>query len=262
MEVPSHTMGSRTVDPQSIRNVTLVGEPADTTRVVRRLLRRGATTVVHRGAGAHTIRVAELSSHAPVPRLERSLRVADGVIVVLDAAVPSTPRLETILRMADDHQVARLCLVTALDHPDADFGRCVHAIAATRGAQPLPLHLPLGRGPGFEGILDLVEMWAFETMAADFFGDRWPIAEQWYRDLVAAVSPDDGADSPAGAGSRRLPPELLRDHIRRVTRLGEGVPVLCDAARNGDDIAALLDAVVDYLPSPMLVCQPEHALDY
>lgn len=261
-------MGTRAVDPQSIRNVTIVGEPAETTRVVRRLLRvHGATpaaTMVHQvpGRGEYTIRVAELSSHAPIAELERAIRVADGAIVVLNAATARAPRFETILRVADDHQVARLCLVTGLDHPAADFDRCVRAIAETRGARPLPLHLPLGAGPGFDGVIDLVPMWALEPMAAEFYGSRWQLAEQWYRYLVTAVTDQDGEAPDGGPGPRKIPADQLHDRIRSVTRIGEAVPVLCDAARHGGDNAALLDAIVRYLPSPMLVCQPEHALDY
>jgi elongation factor G len=261
-------MGIRAVDPQSIRNVTIVGEPAETTRVVRRLLRdhagTPAATVVHRvpGRGEHTIRVAELSSHAPLADLERTIRVADGAVVVLNAATARASRFETILRVADDHQVARLCLVTGLDHPAADFDRCVRAITETRGARPLTLHLPLGAGAGFDGVIDLVPMWALEPMAAEFYGSRWQLAEQWYRDLVAVVT-DKGHEVPDGGGApRKIAPEQLHDRIRSVTRIGEAVPVLCDAARHGGDNAALLDAIVRYLPSPMFVCQPEHVLDY
>lgn len=131
-------MGIRGVDPQSIRNVTIAGEPAETTGVVRRLFRgcagTGAAAALHRvGRVDHTIRVAELSSYAPIADLERAIRVADGVIVILNAAVANAPRLETILRVADDHQVARLCLVIGLDHPGADFDRCLRAIADARG---------------------------------------------------------------------------------------------------------------------------------
>ncbi|MGW5381741.1 GTP-binding protein [Nocardia sp. NPDC003963] len=259
-------MGTRAVDPQSIRNVTLAGEPADTTRIVRRLPHpgTGSGAAVHRMTGRtdHTIRVTELSSHAPIAELERSIRVAEGLIVVLNAAVPRAPRLETILRMADDHQVARMCLVTGLDHPAADLDHCLRAIADTRGARPLALHLPLGTGAGFDGVIDLVPMWDLEPMATEFYGSRWKVAEQWYRDLAAAVTEQHETDPGAGHGPRKIPPEQLHDRIRRVTRIGEAVPVLCDAARYSDDIAPLLDAIVRYLPSPMLVCQPEHALDY
>ncbi len=259
-------MGTKAIDPQSIRNVTIIGDPDETTRVVHRLCRRFARTAatVHWVTGRvdHTIHIAELSSQAPIADLERSVRVADGVIAVVSAAMERTPRLETILRLADDHQVARLCLVTGLGHPAADFDRCVRTIAETRGAVPLTLQIPIGIGTEFEGVIDLVPMWALEPMAAEFYGSHWKVAEQWYRNLVATVMEQDAADSGAILGLRQIPPEHLHERIRCLTRIGDAVPVLCDAATWSDDIAPLLDAIVRYLPSPMHVCQPEHALDY
>ncbi|WP_433759757.1 GTP-binding protein [Nocardia sp. CA-135398] len=257
-------MGTKAIYPQSIRNVTIIGDPDETTRVVHRLFHRFAGSgsgTVHWVTGRvdHTIHIAELSSHAPIAELERSIRVADGVIAVVNTAVRSTPRLETILRVADDHQVARLCLMTGLDHPAADFDRCVHTIAETRGAVPLTLQIPIGIGTDFEGVIDLVPMWALEPMAAEFYGSHWKVAEQWYRKLVATVMEQDAADS---LGLRVIPPEQLHERIRCRTRIGDAVPVLCDAAPWSDDIAPLLDAIVRYLPSPLHVCQPEHALDH
>ncbi|MEV6136745.1 GTP-binding protein [Nocardia sp. NPDC051990] len=263
-------MGTKAIDPQSIRNVTIIGDPDETTRVVHRLFRRFAGTgssaaaTVHWVTGCvdHTIHIAELSSDAPIAELERSIRVADGMIAVVSAAVQSTPRLGTILRLADDHQVARLCLVTGLDHRAADFDRCVRTITETRGAVPLTLQIPIGIGTEFEGVIDLVPMWALEPMAVEFYGSHWKVAEQWYRNLVATVIERDAADTDAALGLREIAPEQLHERIRGLTRLGDVVPVLCDAAPWSDDIAPLLDAVVRYLPSPMHVCQPEHALDY
>ncbi|WP_433630545.1 GTP-binding protein [Nocardia sp. CA-120079] len=264
-------MGTKAIDPQSIRNVTIIGDPDETKRVVHRLFRRfagtgsGAAATVHWVTGRvdHTIHNAELSSHAPIADLERSIRVADGVIAVVNAAVRSTPRLGTILRLADDHQVARLSLVTGLDHAAADFDRCVRTITETRGAVPLALQIPIGIGTDFEGVIDLVPMWALEPMAVEFYGSHWKVAEQWYRNLVATVMDRDAADLDAVLGLREIPPpEQLHERIRCLTRIGDVVPVLCDAAPWSDDIAPLLDAIVRYLPSPMHVCQPEHALDY
>ncbi|RDI44919.1 hypothetical protein [Nocardia mexicana] len=258
-------MGTETIDPQSIRNVTIIGDPDETTGVAHRLLRfagpgSGAATTVRWATGRvdHTIRIAELSTHAPLADLQRRIRVADGVIAVANAAVPSAP-LATTLRVADDHQVARMCLVTGLDQPAADFDRCVRAIADTRGAVPLTLQLPLGTGPEFGDVIDLLTMWALEPMAEQFYGNRWQDAERRYRELVAAVTEDPAASN---LEPRAIPPEQLHHRIRRLTHLGEAVPVLCDATPTRDDVAPLLDAIVRYLPSPMHVCQPEHALDY
>ncbi|MGW0252338.1 GTP-binding protein [Nocardia goodfellowii] len=238
-------MGTEAVEPLAIRNVILIGDADGVAGLAHRLRRLsgspGTSIRWLTDRVEHTLRVAEVSSRSP----ERSIRVAEGVIAVVDATVGSTPRLEAMLRAADDYQVARLCLITGLDRPGADFDRCVRAIAAIRGAVPLPVQLPLGVGAGFEGVLDLVRP------VAETPGGPRRIAAQRHRDLVHTVSGRAAAMSPG----------RLRHGIRQLTRLGEVVPILCCAAPGVDDLAPLLDAVVRYLPSPMEVCQPEHALD-
>ncbi|MFI7193571.1 hypothetical protein ACIBQ0_27895 [Nocardia nova] len=261
-------MGVKIIDPQSIRNVTIVGEPEETTALIGRLRRRptahgsrSAVTVEWvTDRAEHTVRITELSSHAPIAELERAIRTADGVVVPMNAAATSAPRLEAILRVADDHQVARLCLVRGLDRHAADFGHCVRTVAATRGAVPVTLQMPLGIGAEFEGLIDLVPMWELEPMATEFFGSHWPAAVQRYHELVDTVLAQDTARSRL-PGTGKMPPRQLHDRIRHLTRIGDVVPVLCDASPHSDDITALLDAMVRYLPSPMHVCQPEHALD-
>ncbi|MFF0613433.1 GTP-binding protein [Nocardia tengchongensis] len=257
-------MATKAIDPQSIRNVTLIGDPADTTRLLHRL---------HHGSGHpgpqlhwstdradHTIRVAELSSHAPIPALQRAIRVADSVITVVDAAGANAPRLETILQIADDHQVARLCLIEGLDHPAANFPRCLRTIADIRGATPLTLQLPLGTGPTFEGVIDLLPMWALEPLAAEIYGPHWQSAERGFDLLVKTLMPQTPGDPTPSL--RDIPLDTLHHRIRALTRIGDIVPILCGAASRSNDIAPLLDAIARYLPSPMDVCQPEHALDY
>ncbi|WP_308166862.1 GTP-binding protein [Nocardia albiluteola] len=255
------TMGAEVIEPQSIRNVTIVGEPGETAGVLGRLRRRfgiaGYPAISWlTGREPHTIRIAELSSRAPGPDLERSIRLADGLIAVVPAAAPSTPRLETVLRVADDHQVARLCLVTGLDRPGADFDRAVRTIADTRGAAPLTLQIPLGLGAAGEGVADLLATGALGPLAAEIYGPHWQLAQQRYHALAAAVLERDD-HHPATERPHEVPPAHLRRRIRDLTRLGDVVPVLC-----GTDLTPLLDAIVRYLPSPLDVCQPEHALDY
>ncbi|MFE5480478.1 GTP-binding protein [Nocardia sp. NPDC056541] len=249
-------MGTKAIDPQSIRNVTIIGDAEETARVVHRLRRCFGDTenTVYWSMNSieHTIRVTELSSDALIADLERSIRVADGVIVVVNAAAHATPRLETMLRVADDHQVARLCLVGGLDQPTADFDRCVRTIADARGAVPLALQVPVGAGVGFD-VIDLVSLPALERAATETLGSRRQLAERWYRELRATLT-EHRADS--------LTVGDLHTRIRRRTRSGDIVPILCATPLASDDIAPLLDAVVRYLPSPLYVCQPEHALDY
>ncbi|MFC9995919.1 GTP-binding protein [Nocardia sp. NPDC127526] len=262
-------MGTKAIDPQSIRNVTLLGDPAGTARLIRRL-RHGsaepgpgsaATVTWSANQVEHTIRLAELPSDTPIAGLERSIRVADSVIAVVNAAAHGTPRLETMLRVADDHQVARLCLITGLDHPDADFDRCVGAIAAVRGAVPLPLHMPLGLGAEFEGVVDLISMWGLESLAAEIYGNHWQVAEQCYQALVKTLI-EQGSSDPNVFDSREITLGRLHHRIRYLTRIGDIVPVLCSAPPGSNDIAPLLDAIIRYLPSPLDSCQPEAALDY
>lgn len=246
-------MGTKAIDPQSIRNATLIGDPGETTRLAHAIQR--AT-----GRIDHTIRIAELSSAAPTATLERSIRVADGVIILGNTTGRHTARLETILRTADDHQVARLCLLTGTSDLTADFTRCLHAITETRGAVPLPLQIPLGTGTEFEGIIDLLSMWALEPAVIDFYSRHWKLAEHHYRELVETVLDQDPAAANTFRNLREIPLEQLHHRIRHLTRLGEVVPILC-SPHTGDP-TPLLDAIVRYLPSPMDVCQPEHALDY
>lgn len=253
-------MATKAIDPQSIRNVTLIGDPADTTRLLHRLhgsAHPGPELRWSADRAEHTIRLAEVSSHAPIPILQRAIRVADSVIAVVNAAETNAPRLETILQIADDHQVARLCLVTSLDHPAANFPRCLRTIADTRGAVPLTLQLPLSTGPAFEGVIDLLPLWALEPLAAEIYGPHWKSAEHGYRALVHTLT-EDTTDSPPS----EITLDQLHHRIRALTRLGDVIPILCSAAPRSNDTAPLLDAIVRYLPSPLDVCQPEHALDY
>ncbi|GAB4587778.1 GTP-binding protein [Nocardia sp. IFM 10818] len=262
-------MGTKAIDPQSIRNVTLIGDPAETTRLIHRIQHSsgkpgsGSAATVTWSANhvEHTIRLSELPSRTPIAGLERSIRVADSVIAVVNAATHGIPRLETMLRIADDHQVARLCLITGLDHPDADFDRCVGAISAVRGAVPLTLHNPLGLGADFEGVIDLIAMWGLEPLAAEIYGSHWQIAEQRYRTLVKNLV-EQGSSDPTACGSREITLAQLHGRIRYLTRIGDIVPVLCSASPTSNDMAPFLDAIVRYLPSPMDICQPEAALDY
>ncbi|MGW5574465.1 GTP-binding protein [Nocardia thailandica] len=254
-------MGAAAIDPRTICNVTLVGDPDETGRLRRRLCggRAGPGPIRWSVDGVeHTIHLAELSARVPSADLERAIRVADGVVTLAHAASRHEPRLEAILRMADDHQVARLCLVTDIDRAAADVDRCVRTIAGIRGAVPLLLHSPMGVGAEFAGVIDLIGMWALAPLAAEFFGGHWPVAERRYRDLVDAVCEQDGIAAP---GPRELSAADLSDRVRRLTHLGEAAPVLCDPAPASDDVAPILDAVVRYLPSPLHVCQPEHTLD-
>ncbi|WP_235204562.1 GTP-binding protein [Nocardia otitidiscaviarum] len=259
-------MGTKAIDPQAIRNVTVMGHPDETARVVHRLSRHldkvgAGTPVAFRWTADgvdHTIRLAELSSHTPIPGMERAIRLADGVVAVVNAASNRPARLETMLRVADDHQIARLCLVIGLDQPGADFDRCVRAVADTRGAAPLPLQMPIGIDTEFAGAIDLVAMVTYEAADREPHEVQAVLAEQKRHRLLATV-----LGRPALPNPRTVSTERVHHLIRYRTRIGDVVPMLCSVApRRIDDVAPLLDALVRYLPSPMDVCQPTHVLDY
>lgn len=258
-------MDRKAIDPQSIRNVTMVGDPAETARIGHRLCGgAGETGTFHwvKHGVEYAIHLTELSPAAPPTQLQRVIRTAEGVIAIIDAGARRNTRLDTVLRIADDHQVARLCLITGLDHPAADFDHCLRALAGIRGAVPVALQLPIGAGPEFAGVIDLLGMWALEPMGVEFYGDHWALAQRSYSDLVATVLESEAGDTGSGspAADRRASTRLPA-RVRRRTHLGDLVPVLCDGSPWSDDITALLDAVVGYLPSPLEVCQPEHVLD-
>ncbi|WP_306359077.1 GTP-binding protein [Nocardia sp. CC227C] len=257
-------MGTEAIDPQAIRNITIMGHPDETARVVHRLFRHlGKVGPLGgfrwRADGVdHTIRLTELSSHTPIPDRERAIRLADGVVAVVNAASDRPARLETMLRVADDHQVARLCLVTGLDQPGADFDRCVRAVADTRGAAPLTLHMPIGIDTEFAGAIDLVSMAVYEPTDLEPHGIHAVLAEQRRRRLLTTV-----LGRPTLPDPRTVSAERVHHLIRYRTRIGDVVPILCSVApRRVDDVAPLLNALVRYLPSPMDVCQPAHVLDY
>ena len=176
----------------------------------------------------------------------RALAAADGAVALIDAATGVEPQLEALWRLADEKGLARLVFVNKMDRADADFSGAVAAIAARLGARPLVLALPLGSGEGFTGLIDLVGMrvlsWKAMPFGAAFTeeavpADRLAEAEAARAALVAAVAP-------AGEGLAALVAAI------RAAVMNGAVAVLAGSAFRNRGIQPLLDAVVDYLPSP------------
>jgi len=119
------------------------------------------------------------------------------------------------------------------------------------------LQIPLGLGAAFEGVIDLLPTWALGPVAAEIYGRHWALAQEQCLALTATVMQRDATHPYAGQNPREVSLDHLHGRIRDLTRIGDVVPILCRA-----DITTLLDAIVRYLPSPLDVCQPEHALDY
>ena len=191
--------------------------------------------------------------------VERSLRVLDGAVALLDANAGVEPQTETVWRQADKYRVPRIIFVNKMDKIGADFSRCIEMIESRLGARPLVLQLPVGAESDFVGVVDLVSMkswiWKEESLGA-----RWDVADipddlkdaaasAREKMVEAAVEIDEAAMEAYLEGNE--PDEAtLRALIRSATIDNKFVPVLCGSAFKNKGVQPLLDAVVDYLPSP------------
>ena len=191
--------------------------------------------------------------------VERSLRVLDGAVAVFDAVAGVEPQSETVWRQADRYEVPRICFVNKMDRIGADFFQCVDMIKERLGAVPLVLQLPVGVSGDYEGVLDLITMeeiiWAQEDLGAKY--ERRPVRDalkqealKWRTQLVEnAVEMDDEAMEAYLQGEE--PSEkTLKMCVRRGTLKQAFTPVLNGSAFKNKGVQTLLDAVVDYLPSP------------
>ncbi len=216
-----------------------------------------ATTCFWRG---HRINIIDTPGHVDFTiEVERSLKVLDGAVAVFDSVAGVEPQSETVWRQADKYAVPRICFVNKMDRVGADFFRCVDMIADRLGATPLVLQFPVGIEAGYAGILDLVKMkavvWKQEGLGAEFNEEAVPAAladqaAQYRARLIeTAVEQDDGALE-AYLEGKEPDQATLKRCIRRGTVAGAFVPVLNGAAFKNKGVQPLLDAVVDYLPSP------------
>ena len=202
--------------------------------------------------------------------VERSLRVLDGAVAVFDSVAGVEPQSETVWRQADKYEVPRICFVNKMDRTGADFFRTVEMIVDRLGASPLVTQLPIGSEDSFVGVIDLVKMraviWKDESLGAEFeYTDIPPdLADQVseYRETLVemAVEQDDGAMEAYLEGDEPSEEKLL-DCIRRGTVEGAFVPVLLGSAFKNKGVQPLLDAVVDFLPSPVDVPAVKGLLD-
>ena len=216
-----------------------------------------ATTCFWRG---HRINIIDTPGHVDFTiEVERSLRVLDGAVAVFDSVAGVEPQSETVWRQADNYAIPRICFVNKMDRVGADFFRCVDMMADRLGATPLVVQLPVGVETGYAGILDLVKMkaviWKEEALGAEYAEEEVPadLADQaaQYRSrlIETAVERDDDALEAYLEGKE--PDEAtLKRCIRQGTIGGAFVPVLNGAAFKNKGVQPLLDAVVDYLPSP------------
>jgi len=208
----------------------------------------------------HRINIIDTPGHVDFTiEVERSLRVLDGAVAVFDSVAGVEPQSETVWRQADKYGVPRICFVNKMDRIGADFFRCVEMIKDRLGAKPLVISLPIGSESDYKGIVDLVRMkalvWRDETLGAKF--DEVDIPAEYadqaatYRAALVegAVELDDAALE-AYLGGTEPSAEVLKACIRKGAVGGLFVPVLNGSSFKNKGVQPLLDAVVDYLPSP------------
>ena len=209
----------------------------------------------------HQINIIDTPGHVDFTiEVERSLRVLDGAVAVFDSVAGVEPQSETVWRQADKYEVPRICFVNKMDRIGADFYRCVEMIVDRLGAVPLVTQLPIGSESDFVGVVDLISMkairWLDESLGAEFEvvdlpDDLLSKATEYRASLVElAVEQDEGALEAYLDGDEPSV-ETLKKCIRIGTLASNFVPVLCGSAFKNKGVQPLLDAVVDYLPSPL-----------
>ena len=192
--------------------------------------------------------------------VERSLRVLDGAVAVFDGVAGVEPQTETVWRQADRYSVPRICFVNKLDRTGADFFFCTDSIRERLNCTPLVLQVPIGAESDFCGVVDLLAMRGLVWNATDL-GATWEeidippdlvdLAESQRAEIIDAVSAIDDVVLEKYVAEEPITPQDLRPAIRRGTLSGAFVPVLCGSAFKNKGVQPLLDAVVDYLPSPL-----------
>ena len=193
--------------------------------------------------------------------MERSLRVLDGAVAVFDGKEGVEPQSETVWRQADKYGVPRICFINKMDKLGADFYYSVDTIKTKLGATPLVVQLPIGAENDFAGVVDLIRMKAYVwndvsgDMGAhydttDIPADLQDKAEQYRAELLDQVAESDEELLEKYLESGELTEDEIRSGIRKLTINREAYPVLCGSAFKDKGVQPMLDAVVDYLPSP------------
>lgn len=193
--------------------------------------------------------------------VERNLRVLDGAVAVFDGKEGVEPQSEQVWRQADKYDVPRICFVNKMDKIGADFYFSVRTMEERLGANAVPIQLPIGAESEFEGVVDLVEMnakvWSAETKLGEKYdvveipADLAEKAEEYRTKLIETVAESDEELLEKYLGGEELTIDEIKGAIRKLTIASEIYPVLCGSAFKNKGVQPMLDAVVDYLPSPL-----------
>lgn len=209
----------------------------------------------------HTINIIDTPGHVDFTiEVERSLRVLDGAVAVFDSVSGVEPQSETVWRQADKYNVPRICFINKMDRIGADFFRCVSMIIDRLAATPLVTQLPILPEDGFRGVVDLVKMraiiWKNEELGAKYEYTDIPEylqkqAEEYRSKLLDIIAELDDDILEKYLSGDELTEEEINSCIRKGTINGKFVPVLCGSAFKNKGVQPLLDAVIEYLPSPI-----------
>jgi elongation factor G len=192
--------------------------------------------------------------------VERSLRVLDGAVCVLDSNQGVEPQTETVWRQGDKYGVPRIVFCNKMDKTGASFEQCIKDIKERLGAKPVPIQLPIGAESNFKGIIDLVRMkavvWEDESLGAKFHDEDIPAdlqdaAEAARAEMVEACAELDDQAMEDYLNGKEIDNPTIKKLLRKAVITGAFFPVLCGSAFKNKGVQPLLDAVVDYLPSPL-----------
>jgi len=210
----------------------------------------------------HVINIIDTPGHVDFTvEVERSLRVLDGAVAVFDAVAGVEPQSETVWRQADRYSVPRICFVNKMDRVGANFYRTVEMISDRLGARPIAVQLPWGSEENYVGHIDLINM----------VGQRWPLdadkgalwedvaipdemradAEKWRSQMLETLADYDETLMESYLGGEDVSVEQIHKALRAAALSGQAPPVLCGTAFKNKGVQQLLDAIVDYLPSPV-----------
>jgi elongation factor G len=192
--------------------------------------------------------------------VERSLRVLDGAVAVFDAVAGVQPQSETVWRQADKYNVPRICFINKMDRVGADFFHSVETIVSRLKCKPVPIQLPVGAEDQFKGVIDLVRMkalvWRDETLGAEYDEIEIPAehaaqAHEYREKMIEAVAEHDDVLFEKFVEGQPLTEAEIQAGIRKATIGLKVFPVICGSAFKNKGVQTMLDAVVDYLPSPL-----------
>src|SRR3954453_14986540 len=208
----------------------------------------------------HRINIIETPGHVDFTvEVERSLRVLDGAIAIFDSVAGVEPQSETVWRQADKYRVPRIAYINKMDRVGADFAQGVQTMIDRLGAHPVPIQLPIGAEGDFKGVIDLVEEKAIvykddlgqEWEETDIPADHVDVAHEARTHLIEAIADYDDELMEAYLSDETIDIDRLKAAIRKATLDISMTPVLCGSSFKNKGVQPLLDAVIDYLPSPL-----------